>query len=502
MAGLDQAAASGRTLRQKIGLWLGPLLAVAIQFLPVPELLVETAGDAEAARNGWFVLSLLALMAIWWISEALPIPVTSLLPLVVLPMLGISAIGEVSGAYMHPIVVLLMGGFIVAKAIERWNLHARIALNIVVRVGNKPAMLVGGFMFAAAALSMWISNTATSIMMMPIALSVAVAVLGRDRLDAPLTYALLLGVAWGCSIGGLGTPIGTPTNLIVIGYLNENAGFQIGFGQWMLLGLPTVLVILPLTWFVLTKWAFPLQAQGGAEGHEVIEDELAALGPIRTPEVRTLIVFGVIAGLWVFRQQLDDIVIGGIAPFSGLTDHIIAIIGVILCFLVPAGDRDRPGETLLDWKSAETIPWGVLLLFGGGMALAAAITKTGLGGWIGAELSGLAALPVFVLMVILTTFVIFATEVTSNIATTATLMPVLGAIALTTGLPIELLAAPLAMAASCAFMLPMATGPNAVAFATGHISLPTMAAAGFRLNLLAIIAISILAYLLAPIAFG
>ncbi|MEM7768360.1 MAG: DASS family sodium-coupled anion symporter [Pseudomonadota bacterium] len=499
---MTEATAPSATLRQSIGLWLGPLLAIVIQLLPMPNLLVETVGGTDQARQAWIVLSLVCLMAVWWISEAVPIPVTSLLPLIILPFFGVVGMKATAAEYMHPIVVLLMGGFIVAKAIERWNLHARIALNIVARVGERPSMLVAGFMAASALLSMWISNTATSIMMMPIAISVAAAILGRDRLDAPFTYALLLGIAYACSIGGLGTPVGTPTNLVIIGYLNESAGFDISFAQWMMLGVPAMLIMVPIAWFVLTRVAFRLQARAGGEGQAVIREELAALGRIRTPEVRTLMVFGVIAFLWVFRQPLGDLQVGGIHPMGGLTDHLIAIFGVVLCFLVPAGSDEDPDARLLDWPTAESIPWGVLLLFGGGMSLAAAITSTGLGNWIGAEMAGLAALPVIIIMVALTTFVIFATEVTSNVATAAALMPVLGAVAITTGLPVELLAAPLALAASCAFMLPMATGPNAVVFATGHVSLPTMARAGFLLNVLGIFVISSLAYSLAGRVFG
>ena len=493
--------ATMRTQRQTIGLWLGPILAVGLQLLPLPSLLIEQTESIGAAREAWVVLSLLILMAVWWITEAIPIPVTSLLPLVVLPMAGVLPIRAVSGEYMHPVVVLLMGGFIIAKAIERWNLHTRIALTIVTRAGDHPAMIVGGFMVAAAALSMWISNTATSMMMMPIALSVAATVLGGDRLASPFTYALLLGIAWACSIGGLGTPVGTPTNLIVIGYLNDNAGFEVSFTQWMMLGLPAVLFLVPLAWFVLTRWAFSLPShmgEGGAAAAQELKDRLAALGRLSAPEARTLAVFAVVASLWIFRGPLSQLTIAGTQPLSGLTDHLIAVFGVVLCFLVPAGAKEDADARLLDWPTAESIPWGVLLLFGGGMALAAAITATGLGAWIGGEFGGLAAMPMLLLMLILTAFVIFATEVTSNIATAASLMPVIGAVALSTGLPVELLAAPLALAASCAFMLPMATGPNAVAFATGHVSLPTMAAAGFRLNLLATFVITGLAYTLAP----
>lgn len=499
-----------RSLRNRIGLWLGPLLALLVQLIPLPASLIESAGDAEAARNAWIVLSLLILMAVWWVSEAVPIPVTSLLPLVIVPFFDVmgtgrlgsgAAVNAISGQYFHAIVVLLLGGFIVAKAIERWNLHARIALNVLASVGTRPSMLVAGFMFAAALLSMWISNTATSIMMMPIALSVATAVLGRDNLNQPFTYALLLGIAYACSIGGLGTPVGTPTNLIIIGNLNDQHGFNIQFADWMMLGIPMVALLVPVAWFVLTRWAFPLKADLGEAGRAVILRQRAELGPMSTPEWRTLMVFAVIAGLWVFKRPLSEVELAGVRPLAGLTDHVTAIIGVILCFLVPSGSKTEPGSRLLDWRTAETIPWGVLLLFGGGMALASAITATGLSAWIGGQMSGLSTLPVLVIVLLLTSLVIFLTEVTSNIATASALMPVLGALAISSGIDVELLAAPLAMAASCAFMLPMATGPNAVVFATGQVDLPTMAGAGFRLNLLAILIITVAVSLLTPLAF-
>ena len=489
----DAVHRQSRTIRQQIGLLLGPIVAIGLQLMGVPEGVTASTGDVESARLAWVVLSLLSLMAIWWVTEAIPIPVTSLLPMVVLPLAGVMSMRDAAAPYMHPIVVLLMGGLIIAKAVERWNLHARIALSVVASVGAKPTTLVGGFMVAAALLSMWISNTATSIMMMPIALSVAAAVLGEEAdLHAPFTYALLLGIAYACSIGGLGTLVGTPTNLIVVGYLNDNAGFAIDFVQWMTLGIPAVLVLVPLAWFVLTRWAFPLKGTFGTTGQDVVKDRLAALGKITTPEVRTLMVFSVIAFLWIFRKPLTGLEVGGVTPLAGLTDHVVAILGVILCFLVPSGSRQR-GGALLDWKAAETIPWGVLLLFGGGMSLAGAITQTGLGAWIGGEMAEFAALPILVLVAALTAFVIFTTEVTSNVATASALMPVLGALALAAGIDVELLAVPLALAASCAFMLPMATGPNAVVFATGEVTLPTMASAGFRLNLLAIPVITLLA---------
>lgn len=498
MQGDDRAL---RPKRERFGLFLGPLFAAALIIMGPPESM-EAIKGIETPSHAWTVLALLSLMAIWWVTEAIPIPVTSLLPLVVLPVAGVMAFREASASYMHPVVVLLMGGFIVAKAIERWNLHARIALNIVVRAGSHPDRLLAGFMIAAAILSMWISNTATSIMMMPIALRVAAEISGEREEGGALTWALLLGVAWACSIGGLGTPVGTPTNLIVMNYLNDKAGFEIGFLSWMLLGIPVIILMIPAAWFVLTRWAFRLEAVGAGSGQRVVREHLAALGPMTTPEKRVLGVFAVIAFLWIFRRVLNELTVSGFQPLAGLTDAGIAIFGVVLAFLVPAGGRGNRGTALLDWRTAETIPWGVLLLFGGGLSLASAISATGLGMWIGSNFAGLASLHILLVMGILTTFVIFATEVTSNVATASALMPVIGAVALTTGLDIELLAAPLAMAASCAFMLPLATGPNAVAYATGRITIPRMAGAGFRLNLLAIILITGAVYVLAPLILG
>ncbi|MBL4674106.1 MAG: DASS family sodium-coupled anion symporter [Arenicella sp.] len=463
--------------------------------------------DAGHFSAAWVTLALLALMATWWVTEAVPIPVTSLLPILVLPLFGISSISQVSAPYMHPIVVLLMGGFIFAKAIEKWGLHERIALHAVRLAGGSPAGMIGGFMFAAAILSMWISNSATSIMMMPIALSVAAAYeKGLDDKPKNFTYALLLGIAYACSIGGLGTPIGTPTNLIVLGYLNEHNNIDIGFAQWMMMGIPAVIILVPVAWFVLTRWVFKMPKYKAADAQKTVSDRLFDLGRMTVPEKRTLLVFLVIAALWAFRRPLNSLTIsyGGdlVTPLAGLTDHMTAILAVLLCFLVPAGSKENKGQPLLDWKSAEQIPWGVLLLFGGGMSLAQAISSTGLSTYLGTSLSMFSSYPVPVVIFLIAALVLALTEVTSNIATASALMPVLGALAIETGLPLEMMAVPIALAASCAFMLPMATGPNAVVFATGKVSLSTMAKAGVRINLIAVVVITAISYYIAPIAFG
>ena len=486
----------------RLGLAAGPCIFLILILVGPPTSLL----NAGYQQGAWITLALLLLMATWWISEAVPIPVTSLLPLIVLPLFGVSPIAKVSAQYMHPIVVLLMGGFIFAKAIERWGLHERIALHIVSKAGGSPSGLIGGFMLASALLSMWISNSATAIMMMPIAISVSIAIQNGGSKNKSFTIALLLGIAYACSIGGLGTPIGTPTNLIIMGYLSEQSGIEISFAQWVTLGLPAVILMLPLAWLVLTKFTFDLPNTDASEAKEKVFHRLLELGPISSPERRTLIVFFLIALMWMFRRLLNawEFTIGNnsYTPLAGLTDHITAIIAVLLCFLIPAGNQKRKGERLLSWKAAEEIPWGVLLLFGGGMSLALAISSTGLSAYIGSGLSVFFSLPIPVLILMIALLVLALTEVTSNVATASALMPVLGAIAIETGLPIEMMAAPLALAASCAFMLPMATGPNAVVYATGQVTISTMAKTGFKLNLIALIAISLLAYYIAPLALS
>ncbi len=476
---------------QHVGLVLGALIAGGLLLFGPP---------AGVGQDAWTVAALVALMACWWVTEALPIPVTSLLPMVVLPLAGITSMREAASPYASPIVMLLLGGFIIAKSIERWNLHERIALNIVVRAGSRPAMLVGGFMAAAAFLSMWISNSATTIMLTPIAMSVAAAVLGPDKAKgAPFTLALLLGLAYASSIGGLGTPVGTPTNLIIIGFLADLTGREISFAEWMSIGIPATLIMVPAAWFVVTKLAFRLETPHAEEGLDTLKAALAKLGRMSTAERRVLIVFACIAVAWIIRKPLNALEIGGIQLFAGLSDPLIAIAGAILFFIVPAGPLKD--TKLLDWPTAQNIPWGVILLFGGGLSLASAITSSGLAAWLGNELSAVATLSPLLVILVLTAFVIFATEISSNVATASAIMPVIGAIAVATGSDPVSLSIPVAMAASCAFMLPMATGPNAIIFASGQVSIANMARAGIRLNLIGVLLLTALSYLLVPVLF-
>ncbi len=472
-------------------IFAGLLACIFITICPAPDGL---------SRQAWLVVGLTALMAIWWVTEAIPVAVTGLVPLVYLPLTGVMPIDQAAIPYANKIILLLMGGFIIAKSVEKWGLHKRIALNVVSRFGTKPLSLILGFMVASAILSMWISNTATTIMLSPIAISTGFALFQGEKPPLKFMISLLLAVAYGASIGGLGTPVGSPTNLIIIGYLEAEAGITISFAQWMALGLPIVFLILPAAFFVLSRSLKTAELDTPHQDNVYLRDARIALGRMTGPEFRTLAVFSLVAFFWMFRKPLQTLTFGfETSPFAGLTDHVTAIAGAILLFLVPSGSKSQPDTALLDWETARDIPWGVLLLFGGGLSLAAAISGTGLAAWLGQELNFINSLHLILIMLFLTTFVIFATELTSNVATASTLLPVIGAIALAGGTDPMVLAAPVAMAASCAFMLPIATGPNAVVYASGHVPLRRMAMLGFWLNLASIILITTAVYFLVPL---
>lgn len=478
--------------RRPIGLLIGPMAA---------GLAFTLSGMSELAFDARVTLALAALMAVWWASEAVPIAVTALSPMVVLPIFGVLDIRSASAPYADNVVMLLLGGFIMATAIERWNLHARVALNVVAGVGSRPAALVAGFMGTAALLSMWISNTATTLMMAPIALSVANAVEPDAR--GPFHKALLLGLAYAASVGGLATPVGTPTNLIIMGQLREAGLADISFAEWMGVGLPVVLILVPALWLALAFWIHPTPAANrgaGAAGAMAAKTARSALGPITAPEVRTALVFAFIAFLWVVRRDLA----AAIPALTGLTDTGIAVFGAVLMFLVPSGAKEGGHDgrgMLLDWRTAEKLPWGVVLLFGGGFSLAEAIRTTGLAAAGGEALSGLQGLDPLLVTLVVATLVIFATELMSNVATISAVAPVLIALSLATGMDATLIAMPAAMAASCAFMLPIATGPNAVVYATGRIATADMAKTGARLNIIAALLITLVVAVMRPIVF-
>ena len=476
-------------MSKKIGLALG-LLALIYTMASTP--------PANMSEQAWGTAGIGMLMVVWWATQVLPVPVTSLLPIVLFPLIGISSVREAAAPYANPVIFLLLGGFIIATALQRWQLHRRLALLILRLAGSHPHSIVGGFMSASAFLSMWISNTATTIMMLPIAISLAQVMLGEQSKEIvdKFTICLLLGIAYAASIGGLGTLIGTPPNAMMAAFMTEVYGINIGFAEWMTFGIPIMCLLLPLAWLLLTRLIFTFDLPHNKSIVKTVDSELESMGPISTPEKRTAIVFSLIALAWVIRPALQKL--PGLAELS---DTTIAIAGAISLFLIPSGDKLKKNTQLLDWATAMSIPWGVLLLFGGGLSLAAMISSSGLAIWLGSVLSVLTNFHIFILILSIVTLVVFLTELTSNTATTATLLPVLGGIATAAYIEPMLLIAPMALAASCAFMLPVATAPNAIVFGSGKVSIPQMAKAGFCLNLLVITLIPPMAYLLIPIIF-
>jgi sodium-dependent dicarboxylate transporter 2/3/5 len=477
----------GRSKAQFTGLLLGPLLAGLLLLAPQPEGL---------SPEGWRVAALLILMAVWWATEAIPIPATSLLPLIIIPIIGAGSAGESAAGYSSTIVLLLMGGFIVAMGIERWNLHTRIALNIVAQAGSHTRLIIAGFMLATALISAWISNTATTLMMVPIAISVA-----RESGDKTglFSKALLLGICYAASIGGVATPIGTPTNLIAIEWLQKNTGNDIGYLQWMAFGVPAMLLLIPFAWFVVTRGLPHSGKEQGSSAENEVKSHLAGLGRISRPEARVAMVFGLIAFLWVIRERFQHFFgeVPGLKWSMGISDMGIAAFGAVLMFLVPAGDGEK--RSLLTWEEAVKLPWGVILLFGGGISLGNAVNRTGLAKWLGELLSGLEGAPAVAIVLVVVILVVYLTEVTSNVATMTTLAPVLGAFAIGIGVAPSSLLAPAAVAASCAFMLPVATAPNAIVYASGHITVKDMIKAGFWINAGAVVIITIIGAYLAPL---
>ena len=482
-----------KTKRQRIGLWLGPVLFVLIQLLLLSDLIHSEAMSPAA----WQVAALGLWMAIWWISEAIPIPATALLPLIVLPLTGVADIRQAAAPYANPLIFLFMGGFIIAVAMQRWNLHRRIALDIINRVGTSPRAIVLGFMLASGFLSLWVSNTATALMMLPIAMSVIALTTSHVDEHASgsrnFAIALLLGVAYGCNIGGLGTLIGTPPNAFMAAYLLESHGVTIGFAQWMLLGLPIVAVGLPLAYLLLTRAIYPLAAENLIGGQALIDQERDQLGPLSSSEARVALIFALTATLWITRPWLQNWI-------PGLSDAGIAMAAALALFITPAGNRH--GRALLTWPDLRDLPWGILLLFGGGLSLASAVGQSGLDEAIGQAVVSLDAWPTLIILALAVTIVIFLTEISSNTATAAAFLPILAAAAIGLGYSPAFFAIPAALAASCAFMLPVATPPNAIVYSSGLLRIETMARAGIWLNLIFILLILGAAYSLMLWVFG
>lgn len=495
---------------------LGPIAALAVW--------LALAGAADISPEACSVAALGTLMAVWWMTEAIPLSVTALLPIVLLPVLTDLTVAEATAPYASPIVFLFLGGFLIAIAMEKWNLHRRIALLTLRRVGTEPRRIVLGMMLATGFLSMWVSNTATTLMMLPIGLSVLALVgerasgggnpdAGGDHPPGHVASAadenvgrfgicLMLAIAWSASIGGLGTLLGSPPNAIIAGYAAEQLGQEIGFLDWMLLGVPVALAFILIGWLLMTRLLYRFDLADLPGGAEMIEGEIRKLGRFSQGEKVVTIVFASAAFLWVAPGVLSGVpgLSGDLGWFGAMDDTAIAIAAGIAMFVLPARGT---GEMVLTWKDAqEGLPWGVLLLFGGGLSLAGAVAASGLDSWFGAQVGGLGGLPVVLLIAAVVATVLFLTEVTSNTATAATFIPILGGVALGIGVDPLALLIPAAFAATCAFMLPVGTPPNAIVFSTGAVSIGQMARGGFVLNIVGILLITLFCYLLGGPVLG
>lgn len=477
-----------------IGLFLGPLLFALILLFFRP---------ADLSWEGVAVLASTAWIATWWITEAVPIPVTSLLPIVLFPLTNSIDAKATASAYGDEVIFLFMGGFLIALAMEKWNLHRRIALSIIQLVGTNTNRIVLGFMVATGFLSMWISNTATAMMMVPIGLAITYqfqdALKDYPEIDTrkrhfPFGKALMLSIAYAASLGGIVTLIGTPPNALLAGAVNKIFGIEISFAKWMLFGVPFAWIFIILVWFYLTKIAFPMKVKDIPGGREIIVKQKEELGKASTEEKMVLTIFILAALSWITRE----FILVNFIP--GITDGVIAILFGVLLFIIPS--VTKKGERLLDWEWAVKLPWGVLLLFGGGLAIASGFVESGLSEWIGSQLSGLKGMNLIFVIAIVATLVALLTEVTSNTATASMMFPIMASLALALEVhPYSLMIAA-AVAASCAFMMPVATPPNAVVFGSGYLRIPDMVKAGIYLTLFGIVLITVFIYFWLPVAWG
>lgn len=471
--------------------WAGLLLGPAFLLLTV-----VTDPPTGLSPEGWRTAGVAMLMATFWITEPIPIPATALLPLVLFPALGLGDIRTTTAPYANPIIFLFLGGFIIALAMQRWGLHRRIAIALVGRLGTRPSAIIAGFLLSSGLVSMWVSNTATALMMLPIALSVVQLCPpgdgpeGRER--RAFAVALMLSVAYGATSGGMATLIGTPPNALLAAYVSEVHQITIGFGQWMLLGVPVSLVTLATVYVVLTRVMFKLGSDELPGMAQLIADERATLGPVSRGEAIAAIVFVLTATGWVFQP-----LVARVLPMA--SDTTIAIAGALALFVIPV-DRRR-GEFVMTWEATRSLPWGVLLLFGGGLSLAGYIDSHGLATYLGSLASGLDQVPTVMVIMIVSFGILLLTELTSNTATAATFLPIAGALALSLGENPLLFLIPTALAANCSYMLPVGTPPNAIVYGSGVLPLEHMVRAGFLLNVLLVPTIVGLMLVLGPFIF-
>lgn len=519
----DDPPQGGETPRSSGRAWTLRALGLAAALL-----VYALLGGSQLSHDARVVAAVATLMALWWMTEAIPLSVTSLLPIIVFPVLTNRSVADSTAPYANPIVFLFLGGFLIAIAMQKVNLHRRVALLTLRRVGTHPRRIILGLMISTAFLSMWVSNTATTLMMLPIALSVLALVaensdrsagsavdvraglaaghrvseLIHDKDVRTFGVGLVLAIAWSASIGGLGTLLGSPPNAIVAGYIGKELGKQVGFAQWMMLGVPIVVCFIGLSWLLITRVLFRFRLAEVPGGRELIEAEIAELGPMSRGERSVRLVFALAAFCWIVPSLLSTIGdLGKSLPWLRLfNDTVVALAAGALLFLLPGA---RPGRAVLDWKDAEEgLPWGVLLLFGGGLSLAAAVAASGLDKWFGQQVVGLGVLPIVALIGAVTLIVLFLTEITSNTATAATFIPILGGVAIGIGIDPMTLLIPAALAATCAFMLPVGTPPNAIVFGTGAVKITEMARGGIVLNLVGVVLITAFTVLIGPWALG
>lgn len=459
-------------ISSKLGLFLGPILFFILLNLPFE--MVSEQGDAVIAVAVW--------MVIWWVTDAVSISVTALLPLILFPLLKIMPIVDVGANYGSPIIFLFFGGFVMALALEKVNLHKRIALNIIKITGTTPNKVVLGFMIATASLSMWISNTASTVVMLPIAMSVIGLLIndkdGFSKSDQNFALCVMLGIAFSANAGGIATVIGTPPNSVMIGLLENEYNIQISFLKWMVIGVPFSVVMIAISYLVLVKWMFPNKQLKFTASKDIINDELKKLGPMSGKEKMVLVIFGITVFLWIFRTLINNIF-----PELGLSDTIISMIAAVSLFAIPY--NLKKGDFIIQWKDTSKLAWGILILFGGGLALAKGMSVSGIVDVVANTIAA-SDISILVTAALLIILMLFMTELMSNVALVAVLAPVVAGIAIGLEIPILYLLIPVTMASSCAFMLPMATPPNAIVFASGYIKVHEMARVGIILNLIAV----------------
>lgn len=474
-------------LSKKIGLFLGPILFLLC--INLPFVLISDKGDVVIAVALW--------MVIWWVTETVSISVTALLPLVLFPLLKIMPIGDVGANYGSPIVFLFFGGFVMALALEKVNLHKRIALNIIKITGTTPNKVVLGFMIATATLSMWISNTASTVVMLPIAMSVIGLLIndtdGFTKRDQNFALSVMLGIAFSANAGGIATVIGTPPNSVMIGLLENEYNIEISFLKWMVIGVPFSVTMIAISYFVLVKWMYPNKNLKFKASKDVIEKELSKLGPTSGKEKMVLVIFAITVSLWIFRTLINSIF-----PELGLSDTMISIMAAITLFTIPY--NLKKGDYIIHWQDTNKLAWGILILFGGGLALAKGMSVSGIVDLIASTIAA-SDISIFTTAALLIFLMLFMTELMSNVALVAVLAPVVAGIAIGLEIPVLYLLIPVTMASSCAFMLPMATPPNAIVFASGYIKVAQMARVGIILNLIAVILLILLFQFVIPLLF-